>query len=226
MKLLVVEDEKLIADSLKKGLEQENFVVDVAYNGNEGYDLAANEHYDVILLDLMLPFMDGITITKKLREEDIKTPILMLTAKGEVEDKVSGLNTGADDYLAKPFDFSEVVARVRALGRRPRKLKDETLRVDDLEINTTEVSVRRAGKEVDLSKKEYSLLEYLVRNRGTVLSKEKIMQDVWSFDADILPNTVEVYIGYLRSKIDKPFGQAKNLIKTVRGFGYKIDSDE
>lgn len=221
MKLLVIEDERIIADSLKKGLEQEGFVVDVAYDGQEGYDFALNEEYDVILLDLMLPFMDGLTICKKLRENKKTTPILMLTAKGEVEDKVSGLNIGADDYLAKPFDFSEVVARVKALGRRPKEIKAEKIQVADLVVNLTDLKVKRGSTSIDLSKKEYALLEYLARNSGKVVTKEKIMENVWNFDADILPNTVEVYIGYLRNKIDKPF-KGEKLIKTVRGFGYSL----
>jgi len=221
MKLLVIEDERIIADSLKKGLEQEGFVVDVAYDGQEGYDFALNEEYDVILLDLMLPFMDGLTICKKLRENEKTTPILMLTAKSEVEDKVNGLNSGADDYLAKPFDFSEVVARVKALSRRPKDIKAEKIKVADLTINLTDLQVSRDKTKIDLSKKEYALLEYLARNSGKVVTKEKIMENVWNFDADILPNTVEVYIGYLRNKIDKPF-KGEKLIKTVRGFGYSL----
>lgn len=217
MKILVIEDEKIIADSLKKGLEQENFVVDVAYDGEEGYDLASTQNYDVILLDLMLPSKNGLEITSDLRKNNIFTPILMLTAKSQTEDKVNGLNTGADDYLAKPFDFSELLARVRALSRRPRKSKSDIFKIDDLEINTSDLDVKVNNKKVNLSKKEYLLLEYLARNKGKTLSKNNIMENVWNFDADILPNTVEVYIGYLRNKI------GKSKIKTIRGFGYKLE---
>ena len=223
MRILVVEDEHKIANSIKKGLTQESFAVDVAYDGEQGFGLASTEEYDVVILDLMLPKMDGLEICRKLRkEENIHTPILILTAKGAVEDKVEGLNSGADDYLAKPFAFSELLARVRALGRRPKQTLDTTLGVEDLTLNTLNYEVKRGGKEIRLSKKEYSLLEYLVRHKGKVLTKDQIIGNVWDYDADILPNTVEVYIGYLRDKIDRPFKNKKPLIHTVRGFGYKI----
>lgn len=220
MKVLVVEDEHKIANTLKKGLVQENFIVDVTYDGEAGYDLASSETYDIILLDLMLPKMDGVTVCKKLREQGVHTPILMLTAKGEVSDKVFGLTSGADDYLSKPFSFSELLARIRALSRRPKRLKKETLKVDGLKLDTASFEVERNGKKINLSKKEFSLLEYLMRFCGKVLTKDSIISNVWSYEADVLPNTVEVYIGYLRNKIDKPF--KSNLIKTIRGFGYKI----
>jgi len=221
MKVVVIEDEHRIANSIKKGLEQESFVVDIAYDGKTGFDLASGEEYDVIILDLMLPGMDGTEICKSLRREGNHTPVLMLTAKGETNDKVAGLNAGADDYLAKPFAFAELVARIRALARRPRKAVNSVLKVGDLSLDTVNLKVKRAEKEILLSKKEYALLEYLMRHPGRVLSKEKISSHVWDYDADILPNTIEVYIGYLRSKIDKPF--EGELIKTIRGFGYKID---
>jgi DNA-binding response OmpR family regulator len=224
MRLLVVEDEKKIADSLKKGLEQEAYAVDVAYDGEYGYDLASTEDYDLIVLDLMLPGMDGMTLCKKLREEGKSTPVLMLTAKGELEDKVEGLNIGADDYLVKPFAFAELLARIKALARRPKKSLSSVLKVGDLSLDTNSYKVTRAGKEVMLSKKEFALLAYLLKNKGRVLTKEQIINNVWNFDADILPNTVEVYIGYLRDKIDRPFKEPP-LIKTVRGFGYKVEDD-
>lgn len=220
MRILVVEDEKKIADSIKVGFGQEGFAVDVAYNGQLGYDLAANEPYDVIVLDLMLPKMDGGAITKKLREMGINTPIIMLTAKTETEDKIEGLNIGADDYLSKPFSFDELLARVRALARRPKETHSPTLTVSDLSLNPTTFVVARAGKDIILSKKEFALLEYLMKNKNQTLTKDQIIENVWNFDADILPNTVEVYVGYLRNKIDKDF--KKKLLKTVRGFGYKI----
>ena len=223
MRILVVEDEHKIANSIKKGLEQETYAVDVAYGGEEGFDLASSEEYDVIILDLMLPGLDGLTICKKLRrEENIHTPILILTAKGEVEDKVKGLNSGADDYLPKPFAFSELLARIRALARRPKQVLESSLTVEDLTLNTLTYQVNRSGKNIELSKKEYALLEYLMRHNGKVLSKDQIINNVWDYDSDVLPNTVEVYIGYLRSKIDKPFKNNKSLIHTVRGFGYRL----
>lgn len=216
MKILVVEDEHKIANSLKKGFEQESWICDLAFDGEDGYDLAVSESYDVIILDLMLPKMDGISISKSLREQNIHTPILMLTAKGEIDDKVLGLNSGADDYLVKPFAFEELIARVRALIRRPVKVNSEQWTVDSLTINTKEQEVTQNSKKIQLSKKEYQLLEYLMRNKGRTVSKEDIISHVWDYESDILPNTVEVFVKYLRNKL------GKNIIKTVRGFGYKI----
>lgn len=223
MRIIVVEDEKKIADSLKKGLEQETFAVDVAYDGEYGYDLASTENYDLIILDLMLPGIDGLEICKRLREHNNQSPILMLTARGKIDDKVTGLNTGADDYLAKPFAFEELLARIKALTRRPRQSLPIILKADNLTLDTNSYKVTRGKKEISLSKKEFSLLSYLLKNKGNVVSKGQIISKVWDFDADVLPNTVEVYIGYLRDKIDKPFKEP-SLIKTVRGFGYKIES--
>lgn len=220
MKILIVEDEHLIATSIKKGLEQEHYTVDVAFDGIDGYDLAASGDYDIILLDLMLPGLDGLSICQKLRSENIHTPILMLTAKSQLDDKVKGFDCGADDYLTKPFAFEELLARIRALGRRPQQSTSQILTVADLTIDTTNYQVRRGLKEISLSSKEYSLLECLVRHTGQILNKDQIIQHVWSYESDILPNTVEVYIRNLRQKIDKPF--KKKLIQTIRGFGYKI----
>jgi DNA-binding response OmpR family regulator len=217
MKILVVEDEVKIANSIKKGFEQESWICDLALDGETGYDLAVSESYDVIILDLMLPKMDGISISKGLRKEDIHTPILMLTAKGEIDDKVLGLNSGADDYLVKPFAFEELVARVQALSRRPKTVTAEQLIVNDLKINTKTQEVKLDEKIIDLSKKEYQLLEYLMKNKSNVSSKEDIISHVWDYESNILPNTVEVFIKYLRNKL------GKNIIKTVRGFGYKIN---
>ncbi len=223
MRILIVEDEHRIANSIRKGLEQESYAVDVAYDGEEGFDLAVSEEYDVIILDLMLPKMDGITICRKLREEEnIHTPILILTAKGSVEDKVSGLNCGADDYLAKPFAFEELLARIRALSRRPKQTVKQNLNVGDLFLDPINFQVQRAGKNITLSKKEFALLEYLMRNKSKILNKETIISHVWNYEADILPNTVEVYIGYLRKKVDNSYKNKKKLIHTIRGFGYKI----
>lgn len=226
MRILVVEDEHKIANSIKKGLEQEAYAVDVAYEGETGFAFASTEDYDAIILDLMLPKMDGIEICTRLRASQVHTPILMLTAKGQLYDKVNGLNAGADDYLVKPFAFAELLARIRALTRRPRESLGSVLSVGDLRLDTLTYEVTRSGEQVELSKKEFALLEYLLRSQGRILTKDQIINHVWDYDADILPNTVEVYIGYLRSKIDKPFKDKPPLIHTVRGFGYKIGRDK
>lgn len=222
MRLLVIEDEHRIANTIKKGLEQEKYAVDVTYTGNEGFDLAATEEYDAIILDWMLPEMDGMTICKELRKKQIHTPLLLLTAKSQIHDKVEGFDAGADDYLTKPFAFEELLARIRALTRRPKNLLNDTLHVEDLKLDMKQFSVERDGKQIQLSSKEFALLEYLMRHAGTILTKDQIINHVWDYDADILPNTVEVYIRNLRNKVDKPFNTKKPLITTVRGFGYKI----
>jgi len=224
MRILVVEDEHKIANLIKKGLEQESYAVDVTYDGEYGYDLAAVEDYEVIILDLMLPKMDGLEVCRKLREEGIHTPILILTAKGQLGNKVEGLNSGADDYLVKPFAFAELLARIRALGRRPKDSLGTKFEIGDLTLDTLTYEVKRVGRLINLSKTEYSLLEYLMRHAGRVVSKDQIINHVWDYDANVLPNTVEVYIGYLRNKIDKPFKDKEPLIKTVRGFGYQLGS--
>ncbi|NMC35571.1 response regulator transcription factor [Candidatus Beckwithbacteria bacterium] len=224
MKLLVIEDEQRIATYIKKGLEMKSYVVDVAYDGEEGYDFAIGEAYDLIILDRMLPKMDGLTLCKKLRAEKIHTPVLMLTAKTEVNDRVEGLDAGADDYLGKPFAFVELLARIRALTRRPKKQDAEVLQAQDLTLNTVSYEVKRGEKTIELSKKEFALLEFLLRNKGQVFDKDKLVEQVWSYDSDVLANTAQVYIGYLRDKIDKAFPQKPEIIKTVRGFGYKIDN--
>jgi len=222
MRILIVEDEHRIANSIKKGLEQEHFAVDVAYSGSDGWDLAEGEEYDLIILDLMLPGIDGLEICRKLRRAGINTPVLMLTAKGQVQDRVTGLDTGADDYVTKPFAFEELLARVRALTRRPKVTLDPVLTTDDLSLDTKSYEVKRGIHLIKLTAKEFSLLEYLLRNSGNILTKEQIISHVWNYDADILPNTVEVNIRNLRNKIDRPFKGKKALIATVRGFGYKV----
>ncbi len=222
MRILVVEDEHKIAAAIKKGLEQEKYAVDVAYTGTDGYDLASTEDYDTILLDLLLPEMDGLAVCKKLRSQNIHTPVLMLTAKGQTDDKVSGLDSGADDYLTKPFSFEELLARIRALSRRPKTTFTNVLKIADLELNPRLFQAKRGSADIRLSGKEFSLLEYLMRHPNQVLSKDQIIAHVWNYDADILPNTVEVYIKNLRNKIDVPFKKTKPLIQTVRGFGYKL----
>lgn len=222
MRILVVEDEKKIADAIKKGLEQEAFAVDVAYDSDEGLSMATAEQYDVMIFDRMLPgLLEGVDIVKELRREQIHTPVLLLTAKDGVGDRVGGLNAGADDYLVKPFAFEELLARVRALMRRPQESLGTVLKIDDLSLDTSTFEVKRAGKQIELTTKEYALLEYMMRNQNQTLTKNNIIQHVWDFDADVLPNTVEVYIGYLRNKLDKPF-KGPALIHTSRGFGYKL----
>ena len=222
MRVLVVEDEHKIANSIKKGLELERYTVDQVYDGEEGYDMAATEDYDLIVLDRLLPGMDGVDICRKLREDKIHVPVLMLTAKGQIGDRVEGLNAGADDYLIKPFAFEELLARIRALTRRPQKVTETILTLDSLSLNLNTFEVKREGTLIRLSSKEFALLAYLMHHPDRVLTKEQIIAHVWNYDADVLPNTVEVYMGYLRNKIDKPFLQSKPLIHTVRGFGYKI----
>lgn len=222
MRILIVEDEHKIANSIKKGLTQESYAVDAVYDGAEGYDMAVGEEYDLIILDRLLPKMDGVELCKKLRSESIHTPILMLTAKGQTTDKVEGLNAGADDYVVKPFAFEELLARVRALSRRPKQSTGTILSVDSLTLNTITFEVKRDDVTIQLSNREFGLLSYLMKHPGIVLTKDQIITHVWDYEADILPNTVEVYMGYLRNKIDKPFPTQKPLIHTVRGFGYKI----
>lgn len=220
MRILVVEDEHKIANAVKQGLEQQSYAVDVAYDGDQGLSMATTEPYDLLILDRMLPGkVDGLGIVKAIREQKIHTPILLLTARDKVLDRAAGLNAGADDYLVKPFAFVELIARVRALLRRPPHTSDPALTYQDLTLAPESIAVRRADKPIDLTTKEFALLEYLMRNPERVITKDALMQHVWDYDADILPNTVEVYIGYLRAKIDKPF-DSPQLIHTKRGFGY------
>jgi DNA-binding response OmpR family regulator len=225
MRMLVVEDEHKIAGAIKRGLEQESYAVDLAYDGTDGLSSALTEEYDVIVLDRMLPgLLDGADICKEIRAKGIRTPVIMLTAKDKVEDRVGGLNAGADDYLIKPFAFEELLARIRALLRRPQDHVGNLLALDDLSLDTHTYEVKRAGRKIQLSQREFALLEYLMRNQNRILSKANIISHVWDYDADILPNTLEVYIGYLRNKIEKPF-RGPELIHTVRGFGYKLGVD-
>lgn len=223
MRILIVEDEPRIAAAIRKGLEQERYAVDVARTGSEGFDLASTEPYSLIVLDRMLPNMDGAAVCRKLRAAGITIPILMLTALGGVEDRVQGLDAGADDYLPKPFAFEEFLARVRALIRRPPVIAPRLLRAGDIELDADNSSVLRSGVAVQLTAREFALLEFLLRNAGKVLSKQKIIEHVWQFDADILPNTVEVFIRSLRGKLEAPFPNLPRVIRTVRGFGYTID---
>jgi DNA-binding response OmpR family regulator len=226
VKILIVEDEHKIANLIKQGLEQERFVVDVAYDGTAGFDYASSEPYDVIVLDRLLPGTDGLQICKKLREQGNHTPIIMLTAKAQIMDRVEGLNSGADDYLTKPFAFEELLARIKALVRRPKVTTGNILQVADLTLNTDTYEIKRGKEQITLSSKEFSLLEYLMRHQNKTLAKAQIINHVWSYDANILPNTVEVFVGYLRNKIDRPFKDKQDLIQTVRGFGYRIGGKE
>lgn len=226
MRILVVEDEHKIAAAIKRGLSQQSYATDVAYTGDDGLAMATTEPYDLIILDRMLPgSIDGIGILQKLREMGNHVPVLLLTAKDRVLDRAEGLNAGADDYLVKPFAFVELIARVRALLRRAPSTQTPILRYADLELDQAAMIARRDNTDINLTAKEFALVEYLITHAETTLSKETLTEHVWDYDADILPNTVEVYIGYLRNKIDKPF-TGQNLIHTRRGFGYYLGNKQ
>lgn len=220
MKILVVEDEKKVASFLKKGLEQEYYTVDVAHDGKAGLDLSLTEDYDLIILDIMLPLLDGITLLREIRSAKIQVPILMLTAKDSTENKVEGLDSGADDYLPKPFAFEELLARVRALLRRKEKVKNLILSADDLMLDTQTHKVKRGDIEINLTPKEYSILEYLLRNKNHVVSRMKLTEHVYEYQFDPDTNVIDVYINKLRNKIDKYSDQP--LLHTIRGIGYMI----
>jgi DNA-binding response OmpR family regulator len=223
MHILVVEDEQHLAYLLRRVLLENRHTVDLAYDGLEGYQLAASGTYDLVMLDLMLPKMDGLEICRQMRADGVLSPVLMLTARGAVEDRVTGLNVGADDYLTKPFAMAELLARVNALlRRRNREIDTNTqLRVSDLTLDLMRHEARRGDRVIELTAKEFALLEYLMRHPGQVLSRTQITDAVWRYDLDSLSNVVDMYIHYLRDKIDQ--GGARPLIKTVRGVGYKID---
>lgn len=218
MRILVVDDEPYLTDLLNKALKEEGYSVDIAQNSIDGMECAKMNVYDVIILDIMLPEIDGIQILKNLRNMNINTPILMLTAKDALDDKVKGLDTGADDYMTKPFELSELTARIRALLRREQPSKSPILKIADLEVNTLTHDVRRGGKTITLTSKEYSLLEYMMRNSGRVLTRSQIVDHVWGYEFDGLSNIIDVYIRYLRKKIDDNFDI--KLIQTIRGSGY------
>ncbi|NTV30413.1 response regulator transcription factor [candidate division WWE3 bacterium] len=224
MNILVVEDEVKLANAIKRALEIQTYAVTVAYDGQTGLDLAVSEELDLIILDLMLPKIDGLEICRMIRNQGIHTPVLILTAKGLVSDKINGLDTGADDYMVKPFSFEELFARIRALTRRPRHVINPVLTVEDLLLDPSKFTVSRNEIGISLSSKEFALLEYLMRNKGSILTKTQIIGHIWDYDADVLPNVVEVHIKHLRDKVDKPF--EKPLIMTVRGFGYMIGAKE
>lgn len=222
MRILVVEDDHKIARALKQGLERQSYAVDISFDGDDGLTMATTEPYDLVILDRMLPGTDGIGILKSMREASIHTPVLLLTAKDKVLDRAEGLNAGADDYLVKPFAFVELIARVRALLRRPQEIQDTQIEADGVTIDRDSFTAIREDNTIELTAKEFALLEYLMSNAGRIVTKDQIIQHVWDYDADILPNTVEVYIGYLRSKVDKPFPELPKLIQTRRGFGYRF----
>ncbi|MGE5365259.1 MAG: response regulator [Bacteroidota bacterium] len=220
MKILIVEDEKKVAAFIKKGLEEEYYTVDTAPDGIQGLELALRDEYDLIILDIMLPRKDGITLLKELRTEHIQTPVMMLTAKDTVENKVEGLDSGADDYLTKPFAFEELLARVRALLRRHDTDKSVYLKAGDLELNTQTHVVFRKGTEISLTPKEYSILEYLMKNKNRIISRTRLSEHVYEYHFDPDTNVIDVYINKLRNKIDKEFDIP--LLHTVRGVGYTI----
>ena len=224
MRILLIEDEKKLSQVIKKGLTEQGFAVDVAYDGEEGLYLAEEESYDAIILDVMLPKIDGVEVCRKLREKKIGTPILMLTAKTQVKDRVSGLEVGADDYLTKPFAFAELKARIQALMRRAFKQPETVIKIDSLEINPTKHLVKRGNQIISLTPKEFAILEYLVRYRDRVVTRTQIMEHTWDYNFESLSNVIDVFIATLRRKIDK--GQGKKIIHTVHGVGYKLSENE
>ena len=223
MRILIVEDDRKVGAFIQKGLREEQYAVDVCRDGEEAVEWASVNSYDVIVLDIMLPKKNGFTVCRELRQTGVLTPILMLTAKDSVEDKVSGLTEGADDYLTKPFSFEELLARIRALLRRTQDYKTKALRAGDLELDPIKRQATRAGKHIPLSGKEYALLEYLMRNKGRVVSESMIVEHVWDMNYEGTSNIVNVYINYLRKKIDSEF--EVRLIRTIRGHGYTIDEN-
>lgn len=222
MRVLVVEDEPKIAAFIARGLTENAYTVDVAHDGEEGYEWARNFDYDFIILDLMLPKVDGITLCQRLRRAGKRVRVLMLTAKDSVADRVTGLDAGADDYLVKPFAFQELLARLRALGRRDGESQANLLQVGDLTLDLITHRAKRQGQSVELSTKEFALLEFLMRHPDQVLSRTVLGERVWGYDFYHQSNVVDVYIRYLRRKIDEPF--AVKLIQTVRGTGYRLEA--
>jgi DNA-binding response OmpR family regulator len=221
MRVLVVEDDPALSNILVRILKEESYAVDLATDGQEGEWLAFENPYDVIVLDLMLPTKDGLSVLRDLRKAKINTPVLVLTARDAKDDIVKGLDIGADDYMTKPFDVEELVARVRALLRRKPSTTEATMSAGELTVDPARKEVRYSGELIDLTSKEYGLLEYFIRNAGTVLTRTQLSEHVWDQNFEPTSNVVDVYIGYLRNKIDKRFG--RNVIKTVRGHGYMLD---
>lgn len=220
MRILVVEDEKKVAGFIQRGLEEEGYTVDVAYDGEEGVQKAEAQTFDVILMDIMLPKKDGLAAIKELREKQVQTPVLCLTARDSVDDKVSGLDIGADDYLAKPFAFAELVARCRALIRRGSSDRGAEIYFADLRLDPVAHKVWRSGNEIELTSKEYALMEYFMRHPNQPLTRAMIAENVWDYTFDSFTNIIDVYVNYLRNKIDRDYD--KKLIHTVRGQGYML----
>jgi DNA-binding response OmpR family regulator len=223
MRCLLVEDEKKVADFVARGLKADRYVVDVAYDGNTGWELASQHEYDLVILDLMLPGLSGTDLLERFRAKDATTPVLILTAKDATADKVKHFEAGADDYLTKPFAFAELQVRAKALLRRRPSTQTNVLRAADLELDRLSQQVRRAGKRINLTSKEYALLEYLLLNAGRVVSRTMIIEHVWDQSFQGLTNIVDVYVRHLRSKVDEPFGM--KLIKTVRRSGYCLTDE-
>ena len=223
MRLLLIEDEKKVANFIKKGLEEEHYAVDTAYDGEEGLYLTEVNEYDLVVLDLMIPKIDGLEVLRRIRRNKNNVPVLVLTAKNTVEDIVKGLDAGCDDYLTKPFAFIELLARIRALLRREKSEKEPTLKVADLTLSLVTHKVMRGGKEIELTSKEYALLEYFMRNPEKVLTRTMISEHVWDIHFDSMTNVVDVYVNYLRKKVDKDF--ELKLIHTIRGIGYTMKAD-
>lgn len=223
MRILVIEDERRLANIIKKGLTEEGFAVDVAYDGQEGQYLAESESYDLIILDVMLPKVDGITICKELRSKNIKIPVIMLTAKSTVEDKIAGLDSGADDYITKPFSFLELRSRIHALIRRSKQEPSPTLTIADLVLDPIKHKVTRAGAEIVLTPKEFSVLEILLRHNDEMVTRTMIIEHAWDYNFDSMSNVVDVFIAAIRRKVDK--GAKVKLIHTLHGVGYKISEN-
>jgi len=224
LRLLVVEDEPSLLSIITKRLKEEGYGVDSAKDGREGENYISSAEYDCIILDIMIPFQDGLTLLRKIRAKNITAPVLLLTAKDSITDRVTGLDSGADDYLVKPFSFDELLARVRAMLRRHKDKKNTVLSVGDLEMDTITRQVQRGGRAIELTSKEYSILEYFLRNKNRVLTKSQIAEHVWNYDFEYNSNIVEVYVRYLRRKMDEEF--ENKLIHTIRGGGYVIKDKE
>jgi heavy metal response regulator len=221
MRILLIEDDKSIAHFIKKGLRESYFAVDIAYDGEEGLYLALNERYDLFILDIMLPKTDGIEILKSVRERGIDTPVIFLTAKDTERDIVNGLNLGADDYMVKPFSINEFLARIKAILRRTKKERVSRLHVEDLALDLNTHKVSRGGRRIDLTPKEYALLEYLMENEGQILTRTMISESIWDYHFDSLTNVIDVHVYNLRNKIDKGF--EPKLLHTIRGVGYVLE---
>lgn len=223
MQILVVEDESRIANLIRRGLVEESYAVDIASDGEQALDKVVINSYDLVILDIMLPKKDGLTVCREIRKNNTGIPILLLTARGSLEDRVTGLNSGADDYLVKPFSFEELIARVRALLRRSPQSMPVVLELDDLTVDSVTREVRRGNNQIELTAREYSLLDYLLRNQNVALSKAQIIDHVWDYNYDGISNIVETYIRYLRKKL-RTSPRSKELIHTVRGYGYVMKS--